>query len=109
MRFIARQLPVVALAIVGLASTAPPAAAQDGHRYAMTGLRIRTSPSTDSRILATIPRGGRVSIFNCTRDWCRVHYRGTSGWAARRYLSTHPPARPGRNGRHHPHRPPHRE
>lgn len=56
MRFIARQLPMVALAIVGLASTAPPAAAQDGHRYAMTGLRIRTSPSTDSRILATIPR-----------------------------------------------------
>ena len=56
-------------------------------------LNIREQPNTASDIVAEIPPDGRgIEIHGCRRvegyrfKWCRVTYRGKSGWASGGYL-----------------------
>lgn len=52
-------------------------------------LWIRTGPSTRFQRVGSIPANGcgvRVIWSECQGSWCRVHYRGVSGWASTRYL-----------------------
>lgn len=56
-------------------------------------LTIREGPDAGAVALGEIPVGRRVLGFGCTADtpsghtWCRVKFRGTVGWARRRYLT----------------------
>lgn len=49
-------------------------------------LHLRTGPSTHYRVVATMPAGAHVRIRNCAGSWCRVDFRGETGWASANYL-----------------------
>lgn len=84
----ARFLTVLFL-VLGLAE---PLGGQSGTRYTTAALRLRAQPSTAAVSLLTMPRGAGVTVGRCADAWCRVEYRGRSGYAAQRYLSQTRPA-----------------
>jgi uncharacterized protein YraI len=51
------------------------------------GLNLRAEPSMSSRVLLIMPAGSRVTAVNGTSGGFRkVHFKGTTGWAATNYL-----------------------
>lgn len=64
-----------------------PAAVQAAVNYTVTALNMRTGPGTGYARITVIPAGGAVQVYNCTRSWCKVNWRGRVGWASARYLS----------------------
>ncbi len=57
---------------------------------------LRTGPSTEHRIMLSIPSGQLVEILESQEEWCRVRLIGHSqgdieGWMLRRYLITREP------------------
>ncbi len=50
-------------------------------------LHLRSGPGTHYRVVATMPAGAHVRIRNCTSSWCRVSFRGESGWASANYIA----------------------
>lgn len=89
MRIAIRRLSAVLALVLGFAA---PLAGQGTTRYATTQVRLRAEPGMQGAALATIPRGATVTVGPCAADWCRVAYRGRSGYAAERYLSQRAPA-----------------
>jgi uncharacterized protein YraI len=69
------------MAGVFAAALAAPMAAEAAAAHAVTDANLRTGPSTSYRALTVIPGGALVQIFDCS-DWCRVGYRGYSGWVS---------------------------
>ncbi|MCX2725120.1 SH3 domain-containing protein [Roseibium salinum] len=71
------------LAILGLLALALPAAAQPRPAIAYTtaNLNMRTGPGTNYPVVATVPRGGGVTIFGCTPDftWCDAAFTNARG------------------------------
>jgi uncharacterized protein YraI len=53
---------------------------------ATADLHMRSGPGTEYPVIAVIPQGVAVHSGNCGAGWCRVDYRGRSGWASRAYL-----------------------
>ena len=51
-----------------------------------TDLNLRAGPGTDYPVIDAMPAGAHVNISNCTGSWCRVSFRGESGWASASYL-----------------------
>lgn len=51
-----------------------------------TGLNLRTGPSTDNRIILTMPGGADLTILARQGDWYSVNYSGTVGWCHGGYL-----------------------
>jgi uncharacterized protein YraI len=52
-----------------------------------TGLNLRAEPTTSSRVLLVMPAGSSVTAVNGTSGGFRkVHFKGTTGWAATDYL-----------------------
>lgn len=49
-------------------------------------LRLRSTPSLDSEILESMPRGSEVIVLRLEGDWAYVEYRGMSGWCSVEYL-----------------------
>lgn len=51
-------------------------------------LNIRSGPSADHAVMATIPPGatGVRITGQCIDVWCQVSYKSVTGWANRRYL-----------------------
>ena len=50
-------------------------------------LWIRSGPSTRYRKIGSIPfNGAGIKNLGCARRWCRVRYRGVTGYASQRYL-----------------------
>ena len=50
-------------------------------------LWIRSGPSTRYRKVGSIPFNGTgVQNLGCSRGWCRVRYRGVTGYSSARYL-----------------------
>ncbi|WP_074443792.1 I78 family peptidase inhibitor [Saliniramus fredricksonii] len=62
-------------------------AAMAASASASVDLNMRSGPGTQYRVVATIPRGGRVEVLGCSRGWCDVIWRGRRGYASGRYLS----------------------
>jgi uncharacterized protein YgiM (DUF1202 family) len=50
-------------------------------------LNLRTGPSRSESRTTVMPVGSSVQVLRCQEGWCRIHFQGQSGWAARRYLS----------------------
>ncbi|TYC49764.1 SH3 domain-containing protein [Rhodobacterales bacterium] len=77
-------------ALIAALVVLPVAAEAGGPPIANTtaNLNMRTGPGTNHPILTTIPRGGAVTIFNCTPGfrWCDAAFANTKGWVSGRYL-----------------------
>jgi uncharacterized protein YraI len=41
---------------------------------------LRQAPSNDSAVLASIPRGGSVTVKDCANGWCSVSWTSRSGY-----------------------------
>jgi SH3-like domain-containing protein len=71
----------------------PPASPVPGYRVigvdANDVLNIRSGPDANSAIVGTIPPNGTNvrMIGSCAGPWCQIEYRGTQGWANRRFLT----------------------
>lgn len=67
------------------AASAPPASGSNA-RYTTTGVNLRAGPSAQTLKLATLAKGARVSLLGCAANWCRVTWRGQTGYVAQAYL-----------------------
>src|SRR5215207_1600949 len=63
----------------GVAAAAPAVAEAD--------LNIRAGPGNRYPVVAVVPDGATVDVRRCRGSWCRVAFRGGSGWAKRSYLA----------------------
>lgn len=49
-------------------------------------LRVRAEPDARSKVLAQIPKGSIVPVFQEGRDWFQIEYqRGKKGWISKKY------------------------
>ena len=90
-----KSFMALAVTFLGLSFFGGMAGSKPAHAACVTGvaswdvLWIRSRPTARSRKVGAIPyRGCGVRVYwsHCRRSWCRVYYRGVSGWAHTRYL-----------------------
>jgi hypothetical protein len=55
------------------------------------GVHIRSAPSTNGRVLATVPKGARFKVTNREGDWVQVENDRFSGWIRSRFLAANEP------------------
>ena len=85
-----KRLTKIGLGAFAAAALAFPSIAAAASWSIATGdVHLRTGPSVGYPIIATIPQDGRVLVFECRarQDWCRVSWRGTSGWMSGHFLA----------------------
>jgi uncharacterized protein YraI len=56
-------------------------------------VNLRSGPSTQSDVIATIPGGSKVQLKGCSGEWCAVTWDGHDGYAIGRNISTGAPRR----------------
>jgi hypothetical protein len=66
------------VAAVGLFSATPAALAIQGK--ITTDLPLRAAPSNNSELLLTMPAGSTVSVARCSGRWCRITWKGYTGY-----------------------------
>lgn len=56
--------------------------------YAASNINLRQSPSWDSKVIVSIPKGAKVSLNNTTltNDFYQITYNGKTGWMKRGYF-----------------------
>ncbi|MBC1243096.1 SH3 domain-containing protein [Listeria welshimeri] len=56
--------------------------------YAASNINLRQSPSWDSKVVVSIPKGAKVSLNNTTltNDFYQITYNGKTGWMKRGYF-----------------------
>lgn len=56
---------------------------------AVTDLNLRAGPGPQHEVVDVIRQQDDAKVEGCleTRDWCKVSYQGTSGWAYGKYLT----------------------
>lgn len=63
--------------------------------YVLENLRLRTEPSLESSILATVKKGEEVEVLGIDGDFTHVESpAGTKGWVASSFLTTEKPPEP---------------
>jgi|GEM_PF-2869755 len=61
--------------------------------YVLENLRLRTEPSLEGAILATIKKGEAVEVLGIEGDFTRIESgAGTTGWVASSFLTTEKPS-----------------
>lgn len=83
MTHLARHIRTMLIAAGALGLAAAPAAAE----VVTHALNLRSGPGLGHPVIAAMPAGARVDAGSCSGSWCRVTWRGRSGWASARYLS----------------------
>ncbi|WP_350334603.1 SH3 domain-containing protein [Coralliovum pocilloporae] len=54
---------------------------------AVTALNVRTGPGVKHKRISTLARYETVDVRKCTSTgWCKISFRGKSGWVSKRYL-----------------------
>lgn len=66
------------LGATSLAAAAPAMVSAD--------LNLRAGPGTGHGVLTVLPAGATVDTLGCTGNWCRISYRGMTGYASASYL-----------------------
>lgn len=51
-------------------------------------LMLRSEPSAKASVVASMPKGSKVTILLEEGDWSYVEYQGKTGWCASKYLTT---------------------
>jgi uncharacterized protein YraI len=80
-----RSLAIVAGLVAGLAV---PAAANAA--YTAGAVNIRSGAGINHRVIAVAPPGAYVAVRKCVPRWCRVTYRGITGWMSSAYIAGTP-------------------
>jgi uncharacterized protein YraI len=75
-KFLALATGAALIAGTGIASAATVA----------TDLNLRAGPGTNYPVIDAMPAGAQVNIRTCSGSWCRVSFRGETGWASANYL-----------------------
>ena len=78
-----RQLIAAAVLAVGL--IVPAAALAAGSRTTAP-VNLSVGPGKKYQALIAVPVGAPVHVENCGDGWCRVFWRGRSGWVAAGFL-----------------------
>lgn len=60
-------------------------AAQGG--YINTTVRLRNEPKQDAKSSSSIYVGSRVSVISKSGDWCKVEYKGETGYVKTKYVT----------------------
>lgn len=61
-------------------------------KYVTANLNLRTEPTTNSRVITTIPRGTSIDIEDdCQCLWVPVYYNGYVGYVCTKYVSSQAP------------------
>lgn len=68
-----------AIALTAGAATARPAQVE-------AHLNLRAGMGTNHRVVGVLPEGATVDVRGCSGNWCRVHWRGRTGYASASYL-----------------------
>lgn len=71
-------------------SVTPAPGATGGEAWVWTpsgSLNLRESPSTDARILRTIPRLAELAVLQQGTVWCQVTYQGLTGYVQTQFLT----------------------
>lgn len=76
----------ILLALISLFTFAA-SASVDATISANGGLRLRSTMSTTSSVITTLPNGSVVSVSERGETWCKVTYSGKTGYVATRYLT----------------------
>ncbi|WP_246140834.1 SH3 domain-containing protein [Bacillus marasmi] len=50
------------------------------------GLRVRSGPGTNYKVLDTLSNGTTVEITSTSADWVKVSYSGGQGWVSKQYI-----------------------
>ena len=79
-------LMVTAVVLAGLMATPISAHRKASPTVTVVGLSLRTCASTSCHKIRVIPAHKRVKVRGCHRRWCKVSYRGHSGFVAKRFL-----------------------
>ena len=74
-----------------LQETGPAAQKEDIVFLQRSGVHIRSAPSTNGRVLATVPKGTRFKVTNREGDWVQVESDRFSGWIRSRFLAANEP------------------
>ena len=84
------QLRTLAAAMAFAAGLLVPAAASAS--YTTGSVNLRSGPGTNYRVIASAPPGAYVAVRSCVPRWCRVSYRGITGWMSSGYIARTPRA-----------------
>ena len=55
------------------------------HVFASSNVNLRSSPSTDSKVVYQVPQGTPIELNGCEDEWCEVTVSGHSGFIAKQY------------------------
>jgi SH3-like domain-containing protein len=93
-----KKLVALMVAVVMLTTVAVAALAEVGNLtmyvYTANGktLNLRESPTTSSRVLANIPYGAAVRVFQpYSSSWYSIQYNGINGYVMSKFLVSNPP------------------
>ncbi len=91
-----RIMSDVSIAALAAASAVAGSASAATIATATTAVNIRSGPGPQYAIVGTIGTNDRASMLGCIQDslWCRVSYRGRTGWTYSKYLTTRVAGRP---------------
>ena len=58
--------------------------------YTTGSVNMRSGPSTQYRVMATVPRGSGIAVHSCghRRSWCHASWGGLTGYVHGRYVAT---------------------
>jgi N-acetylmuramoyl-L-alanine amidase len=54
------------------------------------GLRVRSGPGTNYKVLHTLNSGTKVEVSEVNGDWVKITFSGNKGWVSSQYIDTKP-------------------
>ena len=73
-------LVLAAVMSVGMAGPLPAAASGDTYTVNVSSVNIRSSASTDAKVITRAGRGENVEVTGTSGDWYKVKYKGDTGY-----------------------------
>lgn len=73
-------LILAAVMSVGMAGPLPAAASGDTYTVNVSSVNIRSSASTDAKVITRASRGENVEVTGTSGDWYKVKYKGDTGY-----------------------------
>ena len=83
------RLKTISLACGVLLTAA--AAVQAAPAALTNSVKLRSAPANSAAVVAALPAGTIVNVFDCAGAWCRVSFGRTIGYMTKRYLGLGPP------------------
>jgi uncharacterized protein YraI len=78
----------VTSALIGAAMLAGSALSAEAAALALNDINLRTGPGTAYPVIAVIPGGSNVDVYDCGAGWCTVAWFGRTGYVNQAYLES---------------------